>query len=152
MNRNKMNLLLEKYFEGQTSLSEEERLRSYFESESVPPEWQPYQALFQYFASERVQEKPATEPVRRHNTRRLLLRWGSLAAACLLLFVCLRHRTIPENKSAPEISIAYIDGKQCADIKIISEEALKGLENFSEINHEVYSSQIEALDFFINQE
>ncbi|MDR0546694.1 MAG: hypothetical protein LBG77_03800 [Dysgonamonadaceae bacterium] len=39
-----MSELIQKYFEGVTSLEEEERLRDYFQSEKVADEWKIYQA------------------------------------------------------------------------------------------------------------
>lgn len=45
-------VLLDKYFEGETSLEEEAQLRRYFqETEKLPPHLEPYGALFAYFES-----------------------------------------------------------------------------------------------------
>ena len=45
--------LLEKYFEGETSLEEEKSLRIYFtETLNIPPHLEKYQALFQFFTAE----------------------------------------------------------------------------------------------------
>jgi hypothetical protein len=48
-----MKALIEKYFEGDTSLEEEAQLRAYFNGEAVDEELRAYQPLFQHFASER---------------------------------------------------------------------------------------------------
>jgi len=38
--------LLEKYWQGQTSVAEEKQLRSFFAGENVPDEWMKYRSLF----------------------------------------------------------------------------------------------------------
>ena len=45
--------LLDKYFEGQTSLEEEARLKQYFQGAHIDPALLPFQPLFQFFESER---------------------------------------------------------------------------------------------------
>ena len=50
-----MKALIEKYFEGETSLEEEATLRDYFKDGQVAEELKQYQPLFQHFASERMQ-------------------------------------------------------------------------------------------------
>lgn len=46
-NRQHINELLEKYWEGETSLTEEKTLQTFFTSEDIPEELQPFQSLFQ---------------------------------------------------------------------------------------------------------
>lgn len=53
MNNQKIQKLLDRYFEGETSLEEEAALKEYFRGEQIDPEFKPFQALFQYFESER---------------------------------------------------------------------------------------------------
>ena len=44
--------LLEKYFEGETTISEEKKLKVYFTRETVPSHLERYRDLFQYFSQE----------------------------------------------------------------------------------------------------
>ncbi|MDY8138897.1 hypothetical protein [Aquimarina sp. 2201CG5-10] len=44
--------LLEKYFEGETTISEEKELKVYFTRETVPSHLERYKDLFQYFSQE----------------------------------------------------------------------------------------------------
>jgi hypothetical protein len=141
-------ILLEKYFEGLTSLKEEQRIRGYFQDEDVPQEWEMYKPMFQYFTLERDEKKQAFSSPR-PQTKRILLRWGSTAAAaCLLLFISLRL-FLNTGGTLSETSQAYIDGKKYTDIELIRTETLKSLENLSEGSEDAYSSQIEALEIFI---
>jgi hypothetical protein len=56
------------------------------------------------------------------------------------------------QRTLPETSQAYIDGKKYTDIELIQLETLKALENLSESNDAAISSQIEALDLFFDNE
>jgi len=47
--------LLEKYWEGQTSLTEEQMLKEYFQQKELPAEWQSYAPLFQMLHAEKKQ-------------------------------------------------------------------------------------------------
>ncbi|MCB0593017.1 MAG: hypothetical protein H6557_36345 [Lewinellaceae bacterium] len=51
-----MEQLLDKYFDGETSLQEESRLREYFRRADVPEALQPYQPLFRHLHQERTHE------------------------------------------------------------------------------------------------
>ncbi|MDR3339237.1 MAG: hypothetical protein LBT25_03915 [Candidatus Symbiothrix sp.] len=154
MNNNKdieIGELIEKYFEGLTTLAEEQLLRDYFRKEAIPENRKQYQPIFQYFAMERANAQAETvQPLHTGKSwKRNIRRFSVAAAACLLLFFGLkltfnRHRTLPGT------SWAYVDGKKYTDINLIRMETLKALENLSEENEEVYSSQIEALDFFLD--
>ena len=52
MDYKKVNELLERYFEGETSLQEETMLSTYFNENEVAADLQKYQPLFQYFKEE----------------------------------------------------------------------------------------------------
>lgn len=52
MDYKNINQLLEKYWEGETSIQEEETLKQYFNNGNVAKELLPYQPLFQYFKEE----------------------------------------------------------------------------------------------------
>jgi len=138
--------LIEKYFEGLTSLDEEQVLRDYFQREDLPEELKTHAPLFQYFSSERKEIQKNEVSVRRNKTIQLI-RWVSVsAAACLLLFLGMNFFQ-NNNRSVMGTSVAYIDGKRYTNIEQIQTEALKALENLSDVNEDVYSSQIEALEF-----
>jgi hypothetical protein len=144
INDNSMGELIEKYFDGATSLDEERLLRSYFRCKNVPDEWKVYQPIFRYFSSER--EKRASE-----NKAKTIwmssLRWvGVAAAACLLLFAGLKF--FSTQQGFPEKSYAYINGKKYTDLRLIQSEALKSLNSVSESNDAILSSQIEVLNLF----
>ena len=146
-----MKQLLDKYFEGQTSSSEEAILRDYFSQPDTNPEFDLYKPMFQFFTEERASLKePEGKPIKEQFNRKRLLIWLSTgAAACLLLFVTLK--TIRVSDALPmKTSVAYIDGKKLTDISTIRSELFDVLDDLDEGNEEIFSSQIELLEDLFN--
>jgi hypothetical protein len=144
MKRNTENIekLIEKYFEGLTSLKEEDLLRRYFQGKNIREEWEIYRPMFQFFAAGRKRKHRLRFSAFFGNGRgRSML----AVAAGLLLLLALKF-TLNTYKASPEISQTFIDGKKYTDIELIRKEALHALENLSESSDAVFSSQIEALD------
>ena len=52
MSTNDIQRLLDRYFDGETSLTEEQRLRDYFNGPDVAPEVAHFQSLFQFYTAE----------------------------------------------------------------------------------------------------
>jgi hypothetical protein len=140
-NKKQITSLIEKYFEGLTTLEEEQLLRDYFRSENIPEEWKVYQPIFQFFSEERKPKRNRISLVGRGWGR------GFLAVAASLLLLFSLKFAFDVHRTSSETSLAYIDGKKYTDIILIRTEALKALESLSE---EGYSSQIDALDFFLD--
>ena len=85
--------ILERYFQGNSSLQEEEQLRQYFQRADVHPELKPYQGLFRFFVAEKQEQTSAefdqqwsTPPLRtiHKQTARHWVRWVSIAALVVL--------------------------------------------------------------------
>jgi len=75
--------LIEKYFEGKTTLAEESTLRKYFTTNQVPRHLEPYSELFGYFELKKLE---ATQtPIKLPKSFKLPYRWLSIAA--MLIFV-----------------------------------------------------------------
>jgi len=82
MEFNKIELLIEKYFEGETTIAEENELKAYFSSSNVAPHLQHYQELFGYFVQAKEQKYLQKEPffkIKRNVT------WLSVAASVVVL-------------------------------------------------------------------
>jgi hypothetical protein len=86
----KVETLLEKYFEGETTIKDEQELQDYFASPEVAPHLQQYASLFNHFAVAKgqqfKQEIPAFEisTVENRNKKRNLV-WVSIAASVVVL-------------------------------------------------------------------
>ena len=98
MDYKKVNQLLEKYFEGETSLQEETMLSTYFNENEVAADLKQYQPLFKYFKEEkaiqlsddfesRLLEKLETTPVEAKIKKLpFISQLRKIAAAAVIIF------------------------------------------------------------------
>lgn len=84
--------LVDKYWEGETSLKEEQQLHAYFNGPKVDKRLQSVQPLFAFFKQE--QEKKSQQPLRLWEVIRPQKRWGLVAAsiAILITAACWLHQ------------------------------------------------------------
>ena len=81
MELNKLEQLVEKYFEAKTTLAEEKKLQAYFSSEDVAPHLEQYRSLFQYFPSVRAEKLNKNIPLK--PKKKNVLKWFNVAAVVL---------------------------------------------------------------------
>lgn len=74
--------LLEKYFEGETSLQEEKELKNYFSSENIAPELVQYQNMFGYFSKEKATESKIEIVLEKKSNSR---KWLGMVASIVIL-------------------------------------------------------------------
>lgn len=111
MESNKVERLLERYFEGETDLSEEKVLRTYFTSGEVAPHLQAYVGLFSAFAKaqEDTFELPIEIPSKGRNTT-----W--LVSAVAIVLVCIGF-LIQQQASEQTVSGDFKDNPEMAVLK-----------------------------------
>jgi len=82
--------LLERYHDGETSLSEEKQLSAYFNQGLIPDDLLPYRALFSFFRDEAAVMPPKSAPQKsfrfRRNYIRLIAPFAAAAAGIILFF------------------------------------------------------------------
>lgn len=80
--------LLEKYFEAETSIAEENELKVYFSSTDVAQHLQQYQSLFVHFNKAKEEQFTATIPLipKSLDKKRKYVAWLSVAASVTILF------------------------------------------------------------------
>lgn len=124
----KIDELLDKYFEGETSCEEERELRRFFTEEEVPEHLQTYRPLFAYLNREAtsIKEVPAQrKPFRLYRTFYAV---SGIAAGLLLLLgvakIIFPLSGVPEN-------YVVIDGQRYTDEKLVEAKALEALQNAS---------------------
>lgn len=83
MESDKINALLEKYFEGETTIAEENELKKYFSSAVVAPNLQQYQPLFGYYISETKQNFEPKLVLQSNKNRKMS--WLAVAASLVVL-------------------------------------------------------------------
>lgn len=84
----RVRIVLDRYFEGETSLSEEQELHNYFTRSEVAPEFEEYMVLFSAFAKAKKETsaRPLELPVM-ENTKRSPLWWTTGVAAAIVIAV-----------------------------------------------------------------
>ncbi len=129
MDSNAIKILLEKYWEGTTSLEEETQLRIYFNGDQVADEFKSFQPLFQFFQLEKEQELPEDftervvdnlpeqKPARVYN-----LRWGMRIAAAIALIIALAFVIRPYLNEQPETEIVASEAGEITDAEEAYEE------------------------------
>ncbi|MBQ0734295.1 hypothetical protein [Aquimarina celericrescens] len=99
--------LLEKYFEGETTISEEKKLKVYFTRETVPSHLERYKDLFQYFSKE--SNITATKDLKLKTSKTFRYSWIGLAASVALIAGIFLTKTTPSDPvdtyEDPEIAL-----------------------------------------------
>lgn len=117
-------LLLNKYFEGDTSHAEEVELCRFFaESKQLPADMAAYRPLFGYID----EESGSTKFVHRHRRIWLFSIGGSIAASVLLLIGIAGYN----GYSSRHADFVIINGEKSTDIRIAQEQARKAFSDVS---------------------
>jgi hypothetical protein len=86
MDYNKIEALIEKYFQGETNSTEENELRNYFSSPNVLPHLEQYKPLFGYFSLAKEEEfKPEIPLPLKSRDKKRTVAWLSIAASVVVL-------------------------------------------------------------------
>lgn len=136
----KIEKLLNKYFEGETTCEEERELRRFFTQEMIPEHLKEYTPLFAFFEEENKQAKVTHTA---YTSRKAILRRrmiyctsGVAAGLLLLLGIAGIHRhfnTMPDN-------YVIIDGKCYTDENLVREQAMAAFRNVSLDENELFDS------------
>lgn len=137
--------LLNRYFEGETSVAEEARLRNFFTAGEVPPHLAPYKPLFAYFEQEirlagESRESgedtsafyddgliPPPGKLRQPSVRRVLYYVSGVAASVLLALGLLRT-LFPADPCFCAENYVVVNGRCYTDIHKVKTLALQALE------------------------
>jgi len=86
MELNKIEDILEKYFQGETSIAEENELKEYFSSPNVAQHLEQYQPMFGYFSQVKQQKSTQEIPLfPKSRDKKRNLAWLSIAASVVVL-------------------------------------------------------------------
>jgi len=128
----KMNELIEKYFRGETSLTDEKELKRYFLSGKLIPEHVPYRPLFEAFDEEL--KETATFPLKKvipmqRSPKRFWIQTISLTgiAAAFLLALWVYQ---PQQKSE---TYAVISGNRIDDTEFVQKYATEKMNKVNDI-------------------
>ncbi|HEY1193869.1 hypothetical protein [Flavobacterium sp.] len=82
MELNKIEDILEKYFQGETSIAEENQLKEYFSSPNVAQHLEQYKPMFGYFSQAKEQKSAYEIPLQ---SKKRNVAWLSIAASAVVL-------------------------------------------------------------------
>jgi hypothetical protein len=138
MELDKIERLLEKYFEATTSVAEEATLKQYFSQEKVAPHLEQYTAIFQYFSNAKEERFTKQVPLK---PRKNYYKWISVAAVTVLVFGIYFGKNYQEQKQA---EYAYNETKKA--LNLLAENFGKGtekvayLKEFEETKQKIYNN------------
>ena len=129
--------LLEKYFEAETSIAEEKELKEYFTSSDVAQHLQQYKSIFGYSVQAKQEQFKATIPL--NSKKRNSVVWLSVAASvAVLLGVSLftfNHYNQPKSNDLGTIDDPEVAFKETQKaLAMISEHVNKGIGSMSYLN------------------
>lgn len=127
--------MLDRYFDGETTLDEEQTLRRFFTStDDVPTDLRYAAPMFAYAAEKRAQTRPVVAKASlTHSLRR---RWGiaasTAAAACMILGAVTIYRGGDiAAEVVPDEAYCYLDGRAITDraeAEMVTRRVLDGVQ------------------------
>jgi hypothetical protein len=132
MEQNKIEILLEKYFEGTTGIDEENELRSYFSSADVAPHLEQYKPVFGYFsvaATQKLESEILLE------SKKQKVAWLSIAASIVVLLGIGTYTYFNRNIAKEKQELGTYDDPEVAlretekALKLLSSNVNVGIES-----------------------
>jgi hypothetical protein len=101
MELDKIENILEKYFQGETSIAEEKVLKEYFSSSNVAQHLEQYKPIFGYFSQVKEQKSTQEIPLQ---TKKRNVAWLSIAASVVVLLGIGSYLLISEKDTPPVVA------------------------------------------------
>ena len=116
--------LIEKYYEGETSVAEEKQIREFLSGKNVPAQFEAEKAIFGYFESEKTKKTVRFIPN--------FLKWSAVASVAVVIFIAVLLTNQPVSAS-----YAYVDGAKITDKTIIRSLAQNTVSQLATANVEL---------------
>ena len=133
---NNIEILIEKYENGETTLKEEQQLKDYFSQETVEPHLEVYRPMFAYFLQAHKEEFTQDIPLETKKTYSMY-RWISVAAvAVLMIGLYFSNPFVPAERTYADLTEeeqSDYDNAMLA-FNMLSSNFKKGTDNISAIN------------------
>jgi len=130
----KIENLLEKYFEAETSIKEEAILQEYFAQQDVPEHLMQYKEMFNFFNNSSLETSKRTIELTKETKRSISIKWLSIAA--MFVFFVGIYSVYQQNEAEKEEArLAYMETQKALDL--IAQSLNKGtgaiahLDNFN---------------------
>lgn len=130
--------LINKYFEGETSIAEENELKVYFSSTDVAQHLKQYQPIFGYFSQAKEQQFTQVIPLK--TKKRNVVMWLSIAASVVVLLGVGTLMYLDSNDSSQFVSCNSEDDPEKVlretqkALTLVSEKLNTGIESVGYIN------------------
>lgn len=128
----RIEILIEKYFEGETSIAEEKELKAYFSSSDVAQHLEQYKPVFGYFSQAKQEQFTASIPLK--SKRRKIVAWLSVAASVVVMlgigFFAYQNTSEPNQENLGVIDdpeIAFRETQKA--LALISKHVNTGIES-----------------------
>jgi hypothetical protein len=130
--------LIDKYFEGETSIAEENELKVYFSSTDVAQHLKQYQTIFGYFSQ--AKEQQFTQEIPLQTKKRNVVLWLSIAASVVVMLGVGTMMYFINDKEEQFVACTPEDNPELAlqqtekALALVSEHLNTGIESVSYIN------------------
>lgn len=101
MELDKIENILEKYFQGETTIAEENQLKEYFSSPNVAQHLEQYKPMFGYFSQVKQQKTTQEIPLQ---TKKRNVAWLSIAASAVVLLGIGTFYYVSEETATPVVA------------------------------------------------
>jgi len=101
MELDKIENILEKYFQGETTIAEENQLKEYFSSPDVAQHLEQYKPIFGYFSQVKQQKSTQEIPLK---TKRRNVAWLSIAASIVVSLGIGTYLFMSQENTAPVVA------------------------------------------------
>ena len=129
----RIEILIEKYFEGETSIAEEKELKAYFSSSDVAQHLEQYKPVFGYFSQAKQEQFTASIPLKSRKKQKRLA-WLSVAASVVVMlgigFFAYQNTSEPNQENLGVIDdpeIAFRETQKA--LALISKHVNAGIES-----------------------
>ena len=105
MELDKIEIILEKYFQGESTIAEEKELKDYFSSPDVAQHLEQYQPMFGYFSQVKEQKSTQEIPlITKSRDKKRNMAWLSIAASVVVLLGIGTFMYVSEKNTAPVVA------------------------------------------------
>lgn len=143
MELDRIEKLLEKYFEAETTVAEEKELRAFFSKREVPENLEQYIPLFSFTSGakkEQLSKEIVLEPKTTGGSRSLY-KWMSIAAAVVLMFGVYLGKTYYDEKELEQQQALYAYNETKKALDMLSQNMERGTEKMGYLNEFVVAKQ-----------
>ena len=137
MESDKIEKLVEKYFEATTTVAEEETIRSYFAQADVAAHLEQYAPMFRYFSNakeEKFTKKLPLDTIVKVTKKRFPYRWLSVAAVGLIMFGIYFGNRYLDQVEQERIATEYAYQETKKALNLLAQNFNRGTEKVAYLN------------------